>query len=174
MFFILLFPFTFLSLFSTSTYSLTIPSSTDWFEIKAAHTLKFACGHIVRWQEDITTYIATHYARDARKFQNGDATRSISDFTLITNNVPSQYYSSNDSGCPSINIELGDGHKNYAGHIIPNLDNKMIKSVATCNSSGEIVRWDTYTTISYKTLYYSMGETDCYGFNSQKNLILST
>jgi len=174
MFFMLFSPFTFLSLFSNSTNALVIPSTTDWFEIKAAHTLKFACRHIVKWQEDITTYIATHYGRDASQFQNGDATRSIEDFSIIMNNIPGQYYSSNDSGCPSINIELGNNHKNYAGHIMPNLDTKRIKSVATCSSSGEIIRWDTYTTISYKTLYYSMGETDCYGFNSQQELTLST
>lgn len=163
-----------LCMMQSSSHAVIFPvPGVNTYEIRAAHQMQYVCRHLTLWQGDIEAFVNTQYNNNAALFQPGDATRAISDISYILGTVPTYYYTSKENNCPTINIQLGASHTITTGGLIPSLNQKKIKSVATCNSSGLILKWDTYTDMSYQTVNHAIQFVPCYGLISTESLSLT-
>jgi hypothetical protein len=168
-------PFAFL-FFNSSPLSAEVyyvpDTSPSYSETYASENMKYICKQLNRWQTQIEAYISTHHNGNAALFSPAEAILPISHFSAILGATPTIYTTGTSNNCPNIKIQLGTNHTAETGHLILPLDSVKFRSQATC-VAGSIVKWTTYTNLSYVTLQRTMGLNACYNLQYLDTVDLS-
>lgn len=130
-----------------------------------------ACDKLRVNQTTIETHITNNLSGNAIQFNHTALTPTTSDYTQILGTTPANIYYT--SGCPTINLELGNNHVAENGYRLFPLDQVKIKKVATCsNSTGEILKWTGYTNINPYIIRLAKTQAYCLDLLYDENITL--